>query len=99
MADPSAEAFAAAIDHLYLAAQRPEEWTSAMDTVRRLFDGSRACLLLVDPVSGYRSVPSLADEEFDKSTAIDLATKEELYQAWLSIRQGEARSWREMVDL
>jgi len=99
MTEPSAKVFSAAIDHLYLAAQRPEEWTSAMDEVRRLFDGSRACLLLVDPVSGYRSVPSVLDEEFDRSGAIDLAMKEELHRAVLSIREGEARSWREMMDL
>lgn len=99
MADPRAEDFDAAVNHLYLAAQQPEEWTAAMDAVRRLFDGSRACLLLVDPVSGYRSVPSLADEEFDKSGAVDLAVRDELHEAMLSIRQGEARSWREMMDL
>lgn len=99
MADSRAEDFAAAIDHLYLAAQQPEEWTAAMDAVRRLFDGSRACLLLVDPVSGYRSIPSIPDAEFDRSGAIDLALTEELHRAVLSIRQGEARIWREMMDL
>lgn len=96
---PKAEDFAAAVNHLYLAAQQPEEWTGAMDAVRRLFDGSRACLLLVDAVSGYRSVPSLLDEEFDSSDAVDLAIKDELGRALLSIRQGEARSWREVMDV
>lgn len=99
MTEPSAKDFSAVIDHLYRAAQRPEEWTSAMDAVRRLFDGSRACLLLVDPVSGYRSFPSVPDEEFDSSGAIDLAVTEELHRAMLSIPEGEARSWREMFDL
>lgn len=99
MLDTGTEAYATAIDHLYLAASQPDRWTEAMDAVRRLFDGSRACLLLVDPVTGYRSIPSLVDDEFDGSDAFELAVEDELHRAWLSLRPGEARVWREMMDL
>lgn len=99
MAEPTAQEYSGVVDQLYLAAQQPEHWTAAMDGVRRMFDGSRACLLLADPVSGYRSVPSVRDDEFERSGALELAVSDGLLQAWLAIRPGEPTCYREMMDL
>lgn len=100
MADPTAEAFSDVIDALYQAAHEPQQWTQAMEAVRILFDGSRSCLLLIDAASGYRSVPSVADDwEFDSGNAFELAVSDDLHDAWLNLEVGRPTRYCEMMDL
>jgi len=99
MFEVSFEAYSKTIDLLYLAAQQPERWVAAVDGVRQLFNGSRACLLMVDPVQGYRSLPSVAEDTFDTDEAFRLITDTKLHTAWLAMQAGQARRYREVMDL
>jgi DNA-binding CsgD family transcriptional regulator/PAS domain-containing protein len=99
MSDPSLESYSTTVDLLYLAAQRPEEWNNAMDAVRRLFNGSRACMLMVDPVHGYRSVASTSDDSFEDDDAFRMAIDDGLHEAWLKLHPGQAKRYGEVMDL
>ena len=71
-----------------------------MDAVRVLFDGSRACMLLVDPISGYRAVPSVdGDMILPDLHLLSLTMDDGLHQAWMKLAQGQSSRYGEIMDM
>lgn len=100
MAEPSFEAYSRIVDQIYSAAHDPRQWTETMDAVRILFNGSRACMLLVDPVSGYRAVPSVdGDLVLSDMDLLSVTLDDGLHQAWMNLAQGQPSRYGEIMDL
>lgn len=100
MAEPTFEAYSRIVDQLYSAAHDPRQWTETMDAVRVLFDGSRACMLLVDPISGYRAVPSVdGDMILPDLHLLSLTMDDGLHQAWMKLAQGQSSRYGEIMDM
>ncbi|CDZ70739.1 Hypothetical protein NGAL_HAMBI2610_23420 [Neorhizobium galegae bv. orientalis] len=87
------------VELYYRAAYEADGWTEALDATTRLFGGSRACIILTDPISGFRSVASVEDPEFIGTEALELSRNDMLTKAWLQAPLNRAQRYREMVDL
>ncbi len=99
MSQPTLREFSTVVDLYYRAAYEADGWTEALDATTRLFGGSRACIILTDPISGFRSVASVEDPEFIGTEALELSRNDMLTKAWLQAPLNRAKRYREMVDL